>query len=78
MMLPTKSMGFVVVVVGAVLFFILTMLHYSLPAGHPDKLNKLQRAHNHEARLVLRKPRRVGAIFQLRTLHWLPEKARIV
>ena len=50
----------------------------SLPAGLPDnKLNKLQRIQNHTARLVLRKSRHASATALLRTLHWLPMKARI-
>ena len=60
--------------------FVLTRLGYcnSLLAGLPDnKLNKLQRIQNHAARIVLRKPRHVSATSLLRTLHWLPVKARI-
>ena len=60
--------------------FVLTRLDYcsSLLAGLPDnKLNKLQRIQNQTARIVLRKPRHVSAISLLRTLHWLPVKARI-
>ena len=60
--------------------FILTRLDYcnSLLAGLPDnKLNKLQRTQNHAARIVLRKPRHVSATPLLKTLHWLPVKARI-
>ena len=50
----------------------------SLLAGIPDnKLNKLQRIQNHAARLVLRKSRHASATALLRTLHWLPVKARI-
>ena len=50
----------------------------SLLAGLPDnKLNKLQRIQNHAARIVLCKPRHVSATSLLRTLHWLPVKARI-
>ena len=50
----------------------------SLLAGIPDnKLNKLQRIQNHAARLVLRKSRHASATTLLRTLHWLPVKARI-
>ena len=59
---------------------ILSRLDYfnSLLAGIPDnKLNKLQRIQNHAARLVLRKSRHVSASGLLRTLHWLPVKARI-
>ena len=60
--------------------FVLTRLDYcnSLLAGLPDnKLNKLQRIQNHAAWIVLRKPRHVSATSLLRTLHWLPVKARI-
>ena len=60
--------------------FVLTRLDYcnSLLAGLPDnKLNKLQRIQNHAVRIVLRKPRHVSATSLLRTLHWLPVKARI-
>ena len=60
--------------------FVLTRLDYcnSLHAGLPDnKLNKLQRIQNHAARIVLRKPSNVSATSLLRTLHWLPVKARI-
>ena len=50
----------------------------SLLAGIPDnKLNKLQRIQNHAARLVLRTSRHTRASGLLRTLHWLPVKARI-
>ena len=59
---------------------ILSSLDYcnSLLAGIPDnKLNKLQRIQNHAARLVLRKSRHACATVLLRTLHWLPVKARI-
>ena len=49
-----------------------------LLAGLPDnKLNKLQRIQNHAARLVLLKSRHTSAAVLLRTLHWLPVKARI-
>ena len=42
-----------------------------------NKLNKLQRIQNHAAQLVLRKSRHASATTLLRTLHWLPVKARI-
>ena len=57
---------------------ILSRLDYynSLLAGIPDnKLNKLQHIQNHAARLVLHKSRHASRL--LRTLHWLPVKARI-
>ena len=60
--------------------FILTRLDYcnSLLAGLPDnKLNKLQSIQNHAARIVLRKPMHTSATSMLKTLHWLPVKARI-
>ena len=60
--------------------FILTRLDYcnSLLAGLPDnKLNKLQRIQNYAARIVLRKPMHASATSMLKTLHWLPVKARI-
>ena len=59
---------------------ILSRLDYcnSLLAGIPDnKLNKLQRIQNHAAQLVLRQSRHASATALLRTLHWLPVKARI-
>ena len=60
--------------------FVLSRLDYcnSLLAGiSDDKLNKLQRIQNNAARLVLREGRRCSASALLRTLHWLPVKARI-
>ena len=60
--------------------FVLTRLDYCnfLLAGLPDnKLNKLQRIENNAARIVLRNRRHVSATSLLRTLHWLPVKARI-
>ena len=60
--------------------FVLTRLDYcnSLLAGLPDnKLNTLQRIQNHAARIVLHKLRHVSATSLLRTLHWLPVKARV-
>ena len=59
---------------------ILSRLDYcnSLLAGIPDnKLNTLPRIQNHAARLVLRKSRHASAKALLKTLHWLPVKARI-
>ena len=59
---------------------ILSRLDYcnSLLAGILDnKLNKLQRIQNDAARLVLGKSRHASAAALLRTLHWLPVKARI-
>ena len=59
---------------------ILSRLDYcnSLLAGIPDnKLNKLQRIQKHAARLLFRKSRHASATALLRTLHWLPMKARI-
>ena len=59
---------------------ILSRLDYcnSLLAGIPgNKLNKLLCIQNHAARLVLRKSRHASATALLRTLHWLPVKARI-
>ena len=62
------------------IFLVLSRLDYcnSLLTGIPDnKMNKIQRIQNHTARLVLRKPRHASASGLLRTLHWLPVKARI-
>ena len=59
---------------------ILSMLDYCnslLIDINDNKLNKLQRMQNHAARLVLRKPRHASATALLRTLHWLPVRARI-
>ena len=59
---------------------ILTRLDYcnSLLAGLPDnKLNKLQRIQNHAARIVLCEPMHASATSMLKTLPWLPVKARI-
>ena len=44
---------------------------------HDNKQNMLQRIHTHAVRLVLRKSRHASATALLRTLHWLPVKARI-
>ena len=63
------------------LLFLSFSLDYTtgiLFAGIPDnKLNKLHRIQNHAARLVLRKSSHASASGLLRTLHWLPMKARI-
>ena len=59
---------------------ILSRLDYcnSPLAGIPDnKLNMLQRIQDHATRLVLNKSRHASATALLRTLHWLPVKARI-
>ena len=51
----------------------------SLLAGISDnKLNKLQCIQNHAARLVLHKSKHASATPLLRTLHWLPMKAKIL
>ena len=60
--------------------FVLSRLDYcnSLLFGiTEEKLTKLQRIQNTAARIVLRQPKRTGATSLLRTLHWLPVKARI-
>jgi len=60
--------------------FILSRLDYcnSLLVGLPDdKPFRLQRIQNNAARLVLRQPRHSSASTALKTLHWLPVKARI-
>ena len=47
-------------------------------AGRPeDKIARLQRIQNSAARLVMRKSKRVSGTALLRSLHWLPVKARI-
>ena len=59
---------------------ILSRLHCcsSLLVGIPDnKLNEFQRIRNHAARLALHKSRHASATTLLRTLLWLPVKARI-
>jgi hypothetical protein len=60
--------------------FILLRLDYcnSILSGiSEEKLNKLQRIQNLAARIVLRRPRHESASALLRTLHWLPVRARI-
>ena len=60
--------------------FILSRIDYcnSLLYGANDKyLSKLQRIQNCAARLVLRRSRQCSAQELLRTLHWLPVRARI-
>ena len=59
---------------------ILSRLDYSNPllariTG--QKISKLQKAQNCAARLILGRPRSESATSMLRTLHWLPAKARI-
>ena len=58
---------------------ILSRLDYcnSLLVGIPNKLNKLQCIQNHAAQLFLHKSRHASATAPLRTLHWLPVKAKI-
>ena len=60
--------------------FILSRLDYcnSVFVGLPQKkLKRLQSIQNNAARLVLREPRRAHVTPMLRSLHWLPVKARI-
>lgn len=60
--------------------FVLSRLDYcnALLAGlSEEKINRLQRIQNHAARLVLRKSKREHVTPLLRTLHWLPVRARI-
>ena len=62
------------------LFLFLSRLDYcnSLHAGITDnKLNKPQRLQTLAARVVFRKSRHASTTALLRTLHWLPVKARI-
>ena len=59
---------------------VLSRLDYynSLLAGITEqKISKLQKAQNCAARLILGKPRSESATSMLKTLHWLPVKARI-
>ena len=59
---------------------ILSRIDYcnAMLAGLPDdKIARLQRIQNSAARLVMRKSKRVSATALLRSLHWLPVKARI-
>ena len=59
---------------------VLSRLDYcnSLPAGITEQKNsKQQKAQNCAVRLILRKPRSESATSMLKTLHWLPVKARI-
>ena len=63
-----------------VVSFILSRLDYcnSVLAGLSDKkMSKLQRIQNCAARMVLKKSRKDNATALLRSLHWLPVKARI-
>jgi len=62
------------------LAFILSRLDFcnSLFAGMTESnFNKLQRIQNNAARIVLRKSRRDRSVPLLRSLHWLPVRARV-